>query len=67
MKSISDWVRRYLGSAEGVHTGQSTFYAGVDYIKSLYPRFDDFRKLRGELDPKRMFYNRFVDGVFLTP
>ena len=33
-------------------------WMGPDQLRSLYPRFDDFRRVRAEADP---------DGLFLTP
>ncbi|HSE84529.1 MAG TPA: D-arabinono-1,4-lactone oxidase [Thermodesulfobacteriota bacterium] len=40
------------------------FYVDLDYIKSLYPRYDDFRRLRDQLDPRRMFCNEYLDRLF---
>lgn len=32
-------------------------------LRDLYPRFDDFRRLRGELDPDGRFANPYLDRV----
>ncbi|MBC6458795.1 D-arabinono-1,4-lactone oxidase [Actinomadura sp. HBU206391] len=34
------------------------------YLRSVYPRFDDFVRLRNELDPDRRFANRYLTQVF---
>lgn len=36
---------------------------GADRLRELYPRFDDFRKIRDELDPGRRFGNGYLDRV----
>lgn len=40
------------------------FYMDLDYIKPLYPKYDDFRRLRDQLDPRRMFCNEYLDRLF---
>ncbi|WP_278189860.1 D-arabinono-1,4-lactone oxidase [Brevibacterium sp. ZH18] len=37
---------------------------GAAELSDLYPRFDDFRELRRQLDPAAMFGNRFTDSLF---
>lgn len=37
---------------------------GADDLRELYPRFDDFCSLRGQLDPQATFGNRFTDSLF---
>ncbi|WP_298181357.1 D-arabinono-1,4-lactone oxidase [Saccharomonospora sp.] len=36
---------------------------GADKLRRLYPRFDDFRRLRAELDPHGVFGNAYLDRV----
>ncbi|RUQ99186.1 D-arabinono-1,4-lactone oxidase [Labedella endophytica] len=38
-------------------------YLGVEELRTLYPRFDDFLALRDELDPRRAFANPYLDRV----
>jgi len=37
---------------------------GADELNALYPRFDDFRRLRAELDPKGRFLNDHLRALF---
>jgi xylitol oxidase len=39
------------------------FATGGDRIRSLYPRFDDFVRLRDRLDPNRKFGNGYLDRI----
>jgi xylitol oxidase len=39
------------------------FVATAADLAPLYPRWDDFRRLRDELDPGRVFGNAFLDAV----
>ena len=32
-------------------------------LRELYPRFDDFRRIRDQLDPGRTFTNDYLDRV----
>ncbi|WP_197319503.1 D-arabinono-1,4-lactone oxidase [Saccharomonospora sp. NB11] len=36
---------------------------GADRLRELYPRFDDFRRVRAELDPQGVFGNAYLDRV----
>jgi L-gulono-1,4-lactone dehydrogenase len=36
----------------------------ADRLRSLYPRFDDFLKVRGSYDPSGVFANDYLDRVF---
>jgi FAD/FMN-containing dehydrogenase len=36
----------------------------VEALAPLYPRFDDFRRLRAELDPRGRFLNEHLRGLF---
>ncbi|MGW0039990.1 D-arabinono-1,4-lactone oxidase [Gordonia sp. NPDC003376] len=35
----------------------------ADYLRSVYPRFDDFLAIRDRLDPDRVFTNDYLDRV----
>ena len=37
---------------------------GADELNALYPRFEDFRRLRAELDPKGRFLNDHLRALF---
>jgi xylitol oxidase len=39
------------------------FVARASELAPLYPRWDDFRRLRDQLDPGRKFGNAFLEGV----
>ena len=41
------------------HWGKE-FNVGTDYLKSVYPKWDDFLKLREELDPNGRFMNHMM-------
>jgi L-gulonolactone oxidase len=32
-------------------------------LKNLYPRFDDFRRIREKVDPRRVFSNSYLDRL----
>lgn len=36
---------------------------GADYLRSVYPRFDEFLDVRAELDPDRVFANPYLNSV----
>lgn len=36
---------------------------GADYLRTVYPRFDEFLDVRNKLDPDRLFHNRYLDTV----
>ena len=44
------------------HWGKMHFRAAED-LRPAYPRFDDFLRVRDELDPDRRFANRYLDRV----
>lgn len=60
-------ARAYLEGVEDIayelsgrpHWGKN-FHATPDYLRRVYPRFDDFARLRAELDPANVFVNDFV-------
>lgn len=36
---------------------------GADYLRSVYPRFDDFLAVRDRVDPQRRFANPYLERV----
>jgi FAD/FMN-containing dehydrogenase len=36
---------------------------GVERLRGLYPRLDDFRAVRDRVDPGRMFANAYLERV----
>ena len=52
--------RRWSRSRPRPHWGK-VFRVDPAVVASRYPRLDDFRALRDELDPGRCFANEFVD------
>jgi L-gulonolactone oxidase len=46
------------------HWGKS-FRSSGSSLRPLYPRFDDFKALRGRLDPDGMLLNPFLERLFL--
>ena len=34
-----------------------------DFVK-LYPKFEEFNKLRKLLDPKKTFFNEYLENIF---
>lgn len=44
------------------HWGKMHDY-DADYLRSVYPRFDDFVALRDRLDPQRVFANPYLEQV----
>ena len=63
-------ARDYLEGVERIacqmggrpHWGKG-FFATAEYLRTVYPRFDDFVELRAELDPGAVFVNDFVARV----
>jgi FAD/FMN-containing dehydrogenase len=45
------------------HWGKE-FNVGTDYLRSVYPKWDDFLKLRSEMDPNGRFINGMLEGLF---
>ncbi len=45
------------------HWGKE-FNVGSDYLKSAYPKWDDFLKLRDEMDPDGQFRNSMLERLF---
>jgi FAD/FMN-containing dehydrogenase len=46
------------------HWGKE-FNVGTDYLRSVYPKWDDFLKLRSEMDPTGRFLNEMLEGLLL--
>ena len=38
----------------------------AETLRDIYPRFDDFLRVRDELDPERRFANPYLDRVLGT-
>ncbi|HEY9497427.1 MAG TPA: D-arabinono-1,4-lactone oxidase, partial [Terrimesophilobacter sp.] len=38
-------------------------FQGAESLAELYPRFDDFLRLRDRLDPDRLFANPYLERV----
>lgn len=45
------------------HWGKE-FNVGKDYLRAAYPKWDDFLKLREEMDPEGRFMNGMLEGLF---
>lgn len=64
-------ARDYLEGVEDIayelggrpHWGKD-FHATPEYLAQVYPRYDDFARLRSELDPADLFVNDFVRRIF---
>jgi alditol oxidase len=56
---LPDIEARLLPLSARPHWGK-VFAAGVDQLKPLYPRFDDFRALARRYDPNGIFRNEFL-------
>jgi len=71
--SSLEWAPRYFADFEDLmhdyagrpHWGKS-FTRTHRQIRALYPRYDEFDRLRREYDPHGVFRNRFADRVFPT-
>ncbi len=64
--------REYFAGAEAIfhnHAGRPHWgkkhNAGPAYLRRLYPHWDDFLKIREELDPEGRFLNPHLRGLFL--
>ena len=44
------------------HWGKE-FNVDSDYLKSVYPKWGEFKKLRNELDPEGQFLNPMIEGL----
>jgi L-gulonolactone oxidase len=48
------------------HWGKRHFQT-AEALARLYPRWDDFQRIRAELDPSGLFRNEYTDRVFGPP
>ena len=46
-----------------IMTSSQAFGSGSAYLRSVYPRWDDFFRLRAQLDPTNLFTNDWHDRV----
>lgn len=46
------------------HWGKE-FTVGKDYLQSVYPKWNDFKKLREQSDPEQKMVNKFVQRYFI--
>lgn len=60
---LSDFEEMAIKHSGRPHWGKE-FNVKADYLKSVYPKWGDFRKLRNELDPNSQFSNPFVSKLF---
>lgn len=65
------WAEPYFADFEGLiadHEGRphwgKTFSRTAAELRALYPRYDDFDRVRRRCDPHGVFRNSFVDRVF---
>lgn len=69
--SVGPHARAYLEGVENIayelgarpHWGKD-FSATPEYLRSVYPRFDDFIQLRAQLDHGGVFVNDFIRRIF---
>lgn len=59
-RDYEELMRSYEGRP---HWGKE-FTASADSLRAAYPRWDDFQRLRQELDPAGVFLNRHLQQVF---
>ena len=59
-EGVEDIFRRYQGRPHWgkLHTAKAA------ELKNLYPRWDDFLKIRGDIDPTGKFLNPYLKGLF---
>ena len=43
-----------------------TFYLGAPQLRALFPRYDEFMRIRRESDPDGVFLNRYVESIMVT-
>ncbi|WGW12398.1 D-arabinono-1,4-lactone oxidase [Saxibacter everestensis] len=58
-QAVENIFREYGGRP---HWGKLN-YASTDYLAGVYPRFEDFLRVRDRLDPARRFGNRYLSRV----
>ncbi|MEQ7127373.1 D-arabinono-1,4-lactone oxidase [Actinopolymorpha sp. B11F2] len=62
-RAVSEIAARYEGRP---HWGK-IHWLGASALHELYPRFDDFRRLRDRLDPGGVFTNPYLDTILGPP
>lgn len=60
MNDFETLAKKYNGRP---HWGKE-FNADKEYLKSVYPKYDEFNQLRKQLDPTEKFSNPFIDRLF---
>jgi hypothetical protein len=60
---LSDFEQLAIKHHGRPHWGKE-FNVGSNYLKSVYPKWDEFRKLREEIDPNRNFLNNLLTNLF---
>ena len=58
-----DAVEALMGEVAGRPHWGKLHSLGAEQLSALYPRFDEFRALRDELDPDRVFGNAYLERV----
>lgn len=62
-RAIEEIYERYQGRP---HWGKLHTRTAAQ-LAALYPRWDDFRRVRAALDPQEMFLNEYLRGLFDVP
>ncbi len=60
---LSDFEQLAIQHNARPHWGKE-FTVGSDYLKSVYPKWDEFRKLRNVMDPNSQFSNPMLAELF---
>jgi FAD/FMN-containing dehydrogenase len=58
-----DAFERIAGSVGGRPHWGKMHTLGADTLRERYPHFDDFRRVRDEVDPEHVFTNPYLDRV----
>ena len=56
-------VERIVAEVDGRPHWGKLHWLDADRLRQLYPRFEDFRRLRAELDPDGLFGNAYLDRI----
>ena len=59
---LSDFEQMAIKHNGRPHWGKE-FNVDSDYLKSVYPKWGEFKKLRNELDPEGQFLNPMIEGL----
>eukprot|EP01080_Neovahlkampfia_damariscottae_P010787 gene10787-3404_t len=57
-------AERILKKYGGIAHWAKTFSKTKEELKKDYPKFEDFKKLRKQMDPNGIFYNEFLKNLF---